>query len=1054
MRRALLILTLGVLLLAALPSRASAFLYWAGGGIERVGVNGGNARQLIRTEREPWAIATDAGQIYWTHFYRPETIGRASLDGSEVNEDFLSVAQKYRNEIAVDAGHIYWTHGDMIGRANIDGTEVNEDFMTLSDEPTGFAVEGSYIYWVNPRRDTIGRASLEGTEANQSFIETLEEPKGLAVGEGHIYWFNETGDYPLGMGRATIDGGEVEQEFITGLMGGSQIAVGSGYLFWNSAYIGSETSSIGRASVNGSHVEQEFIWTGYVDATHFAVSGNSFELEVSKTGSGAGAVTSSTPGIDCGPECGAELEEGEEVTLTPSAAAGSEFQGWSGACSGSGACTVTISAARSVGAQFSADPGYTRLSVNEQGNGTGTVTSSPAGIKCGPECEATLSEGGAVVLKAVPGPNSEAALWTGCERVNGADECEVTMSAAEEVTASFTLERHPLKIATSGPGTVASFPRGIECGSSCETVFNGGTKVTLRGVPYGPGTEEAVQWSGCNQVSLGRCEVTMSAAKEVTASFTEQHELTVAVSGSGTGTVSGVRSAIYCGSEGSECEAAVNVDTEVTLRGIPGPHSNFPEWSGCDEVVGADECKVTMRAAREVTASFSENTEQLPVKVAISGTGTGTVTSSPGGIECDGGECQADFQYRTEVTLKGTPGPHSEAVHWTACGAINGADECNVTTTEAREVAAEFNLEHLQLKVATSGSGTGTVTSSLAGIECGTECQASFEYGAQVTLKGAPGPHSAAAKWSGCDEIVGADECKVTMSAAREVTATFALEQHQLTVTKSGSGSGIVHSSPAGIDCGTKCQASFEYDSSVTLKGTSDPHTSEVRWSGCEGVNNANECVVTMSAAEEVTATFTLERRYLTVTKEGAGTGSVSSSPVGINCGATCSAEFDYGDLVTLKGAPGPNSKAARWSGCNSVHGADECNVMMSAIKEVKATFALEQHLLKVAVSGSGRGTVTSFPAGINCDPTCAANFDHGTVIILSGTPLPNSRAARWMGCGRVNGANGCEVTMSAAREVSATFDLLPRCRNGLRKKRIRGRERCVKVKRHKSKRR
>ena len=87
-----------------------------------------------------------------------------------------------------------------------------------------------------------------------------------------------------------------------------------------------------------------------------------------------------------------------------------------------------------------------------------------------------------------------------------------------------------------------------------------------------------------------------------------------------------------------------------------------------------------------------------------------------------------------------------------------------------------------------------------------------------------------------------------------------------------------------------------------------------------------------MSAAQEVTATFTLERRFLTVTKGGSGIGSVSSSPMGINCGGTCAAEFDYGDLVTLTGIPGPHSKAPQWSGCESVNGDDECKVSIGAV--------------------------------------------------------------------------------------------------------------------------
>jgi hypothetical protein len=75
-------------------------------------------------------------------------------------------------------------------------------------------------------------------------------------------------------------------------------------------------------------------------------------LTVSKTGTGSGTVTSNPSGINCGSDCSVAYGAGTTVTLTASPAAGSTFTGWSGACSGTGSCQVTMDAAKSVTAGF------------------------------------------------------------------------------------------------------------------------------------------------------------------------------------------------------------------------------------------------------------------------------------------------------------------------------------------------------------------------------------------------------------------------------------------------------------------------------------------------------------------------------------------------------------------------------------------------------------------------------------------------------------------------------------------------------------------------------
>ncbi len=177
-------------------------------------------------------------------------------------------------------------------------------------------------------------------------------------------------------------------------------------------------------------------------------------------------------------------------------------------------------------------------------------------------------------------------------------------------------------------------------------------------------------------------------------------------------------------------------------------------------------------------------------------------------------------------------------------------------------------MEPSLLAVILSGSGSGTVSSSPAGILCtgedGADCSEIYAFGAQVTLSAAANTGSTFTGWSG-EGCSGAGTCQVLMDRARSVTASFALNQVDLSVTVAGEGRGQVTSQPAGLTCTTgACQAAFDYGTVVTLSATADTGSVFDGWSG-DCTNDTGDCVVTMEAARSVTATFGLgnHRVYL-----------------------------------------------------------------------------------------------------------------------------------------------------------------------------------------------
>lgn len=175
---------------------------------------------------------------------------------------------------------------------------------------------------------------------------------------------------------------------------------------------------------------------------------------------------------------------------------------------------------------------------------------------------------------------------------------------------------------------------------------------------------------------------------------------------------------------------------------------------------------------------------------------------------------------------------------------------CNSTHMNTNPPPVNYSLT-----VASTGGGAGTVTSSPAGISCGSTCSASFAGGTAVALTAAPNSGSTFAGWSGA--CSGAASCSVTLSANSSVTATFnpvQVTNYQLTVQKAGTGTGAVTSSPAGIDCGTTCSDSFASGTAVTLRAAPAAGSTFAGWSGaCSGTGS---CSVTLSADASATATF------------------------------------------------------------------------------------------------------------------------------------------------------------------------------------------------------
>lgn len=530
------------------------------------------------------------------------------------------------------------------------------------------------------------------------------------------------------------------------------------------------------------------------------------------------------------------------------------------------------------------------ITVARAGTANGTVSSSPAGIQCGQDCEMRLVPGTRFTLSATPDAGAQFDGWSG--DCSGRAACTLTMGNLPLITtATFSSIAQRILTVTrrgTGGGEVRSDVRGIVCGDACSASYENGTTVVLGATPNAE--SNFTGWGGACS-GTGVCAVTMSGARSVTASFTPKRSFALTVSRVGT-----------------------NPDRGLVIGGVAGACAPQPR-SVPSTAEGAD--------APATPAALDTCTE-------------------PAQIDC-GPDCSETLVEGSTVTLNAVALVGATFAGWEG-GACVGTQACVVTMSQAQSVRARFNTaDTFLLTVGKAGTGSGAVLSNPRGIECGAECSQSYSRGVVVTLSAEAAPGSVFAGWRGACTSKN-PVCSVTMSVAQTVTAVFnAKPVVALTVTRSGTGQGRVVSDPAGIDCGSTCSATLDPGTRITLTATPERGSTFAGWTGaCTGTTPS--CTVTLSQALTVGARFnTAVQRVLTVKKVGTGAGTVrSTQPEGvIDCGTGCTASLDSGQTVTLTATAAEGSMFVRWTGaCTGTQ--PTCTVSMAQARTVTARFNLD----------------------------------------------------------------------------------------------------------------
>jgi len=350
--------------------------------------------------------AVPAGAVDYLYYSMPTgNIGKTNIDGTGSATTFFAGDPA---GVAANSTNIFWSDpvASAVKKATTSGTGVG----TLATLPLGaqlnfpVAIDSTYAYYALDISGSfsIGRVRLDGTGSpDPSFITSpTATVTGLAVDANYVYW-SYTGNSSGNIYRFNKSTG-VTDTIVTGLAGNNVrgIAITATHVYW----LNRTQGSIGRASIDGSGSPNSNFITGVADGQGLAAAGSYLYW----------TAVSGSPGQFIG-----------RTNIDGSGSPNANF--------------ISVpSGAIGVAAETSVAPAPTKyaLSVTKAGAGTGTVTSSPAGVDCGATCSAEYDSGTSVTLTAAAGSGSTFGSWGGaCS--GSAATCTVTMSQAQSVTATF-----------------------------------------------------------------------------------------------------------------------------------------------------------------------------------------------------------------------------------------------------------------------------------------------------------------------------------------------------------------------------------------------------------------------------------------------------------------------------------------------------------------------------------------------------------------------------------------------------------------------------------------
>lgn len=231
----------------------------------------------------------------------------------------------------------------------------------------------------------------------------------------------------------------------------------------------------------------------------------------------------------------------------------------------------------------------------------------------------------------------------------------------------------------------------------------------------------------------------------------------------------------------------------------------------------------------------------------------------PLGTRCEAPGCTMSIGAAQSITLRASPKEGYRFEAWEGDCARAG-QWCELDMSASRQVGVRFAaISPTLVSLRVSVSGSGQVRSTPAGIDCPGQCSAQFSPGASLSLRATASANSQFRGWQGACEQAG-DTCSLQLDGPLDLQAGFAAPDAQASLSVTVEGQGRVRSQPEGIDCASRCSASFAQNTLVQLSAEPSAGQAFGGWRGaCIDSQGQSSCRLLLGSDLQARAQFVVE---------------------------------------------------------------------------------------------------------------------------------------------------------------------------------------------------